>query len=82
MQMFREIREIESEELVIHVPKAFRKQKVEVIILPLNSQSQKNLGKNSKPQFSREIENFLKLGGSGVWEGNLDEMRETRNGIG
>ncbi len=82
MQMFREIREIESEELVIHVPKAFKRQKVEVIILPLNSQPLKKLAKNSQPQFSIGIENFLKLGGSGAWEGNLEEMRETRNGIG
>ena len=82
MQMFREIREIENEELVIHVPKAFRKKKVEVIILPLLSQPQKKPVKNSKPQFPRETENFLKLGGSGCWEGNLEEMRETRNGIG
>jgi len=84
--MFREIREIESEDLVIHVPKALWKQKVEVIILPLNSQpannqSAKKLDKISQPQISREIENFLKLGGSGAWEGNLEEMRETRNGI-
>jgi hypothetical protein len=24
----------------------------------------------------------LKLGGSGCWEGNLDEMRESRDGVG
>jgi len=72
--MIREVMEIESEELVIQIPKEFRERKVEVIILPLNRKTEK--------ECSEEIENFLSLGGSGCWEGNLDEMREGRNGIG
>ena len=34
MQMIREFREIDSDEIVIKVPRSFRKKKVEVIILP------------------------------------------------
>ncbi len=74
MEVIREVREIDSEELVIHVPKELRKRKVEVIISPLDKKTGKKL--------SKEIEYFLSLGGSGCWEGNLDEMRESRNGIG
>lgn len=32
-------------------------------------------------KLSGAAEKFLALGGSGCWEGNLDEMRESRNGI-
>ena len=74
MQMIREVMQIESEELVIQIPRELRKRKVEVIILPLNRKDEK--------AYSEEIENFMSLGGSGCWEGNLDEMREGRNGIG
>jgi len=69
MQMIREVRETLSEELVIHIPEAFRKRKVEVIILPLDGEAEKGT--------STKIEDFLSLGGSGCWEGNLDEMRES-----
>lgn len=79
MQVFREIIDIESEELVIQVPKNLRKKRVEVIILPINK---KTGNEETKKKFSKEIENFLNLGGSGSWEGNLDEMRESRDGIG
>lgn len=74
MQMIREVRETESGELVIHIPEEFRKRKVEVIIFPLDGEAEK--------EASTGIEDFLSLGGSGCWEGNLDEMRESRNGIG
>ncbi|HLP48368.1 MAG TPA: hypothetical protein VK469_20680 [Candidatus Kapabacteria bacterium] len=73
MQMFREVVKAGSEELVIHLPKEFRKKKVEVIVLPLNIKGEK--------KYSKEVKNFLNLGGSGSWEGNLNEMRESRNGI-
>jgi len=74
MQMFREVVRAESEDLVIHIPKEFRRKKIEVIVLPFNIKSGK--------RYSKEVENFLDLGGTGCWEGNLDEMREIRNGIG
>lgn len=74
MQVIREVREIDSEELIIQVPKELMKRKVEVIISPLDRDHQQ--------KFSKEIENFLSLGGSGCWQGNLEEMRESRNGIG
>ncbi|MCP5053070.1 MAG: hypothetical protein GY940_38240 [bacterium] len=74
MQIIREIREIDSEELVIRIPREFRKKTVEVIILPINNKSENKI--------SREAEDFLALGGSGCWEGNLSEMRESRDGIG
>ncbi|MGD2088309.1 MAG: hypothetical protein PVH61_19175 [Candidatus Aminicenantes bacterium] len=74
MEVFREIRQTDSDKLVIDVPEEFRDRKVEITIVPVNKK------KNKK--FSKEIENFLKLGGSGCWEGNLDEMRESRDGVG
>jgi len=37
-------------------------------------------GEESGEKYSKEIEDFLDLGGSGCWEGNLNEMRESRNG--
>ncbi len=81
MQMYREIRKIESDELVISIPKKFRKKRVEVIILPVKQKKGKTVLPPPKSKFSREIDDFLSLGGSGGWEGNLDEMRETRDGI-
>ena len=74
MEVFREIRETNSDKLIIDVPEEFRDKKVEITIVPVNK---KKTGK-----FSKETENFLKLGGSGCWEGNLDEMRESRDGVG
>jgi hypothetical protein len=74
MQVIREIKEINADKIVIDVPREFRKSKVEVIIVPVTRKRGK--------KFSKEIENFLKLGGSGCWEGDLDEMRERRDGIG
>lgn len=74
MEVFREIREIDSDKLVIDVPEEFRDRKVEITIVPMS--------KKKKEKFSKEIEKFLKLGGSGCWEGNLDEMRESRDGVG
>lgn len=74
MQVIREIKEIDSDKIVIDVPEEFRESKVEVIIAPVNEDAGK--------KFSKEVEDFLKLGGSGCWEGDLDEMREKRNGVG
>jgi hypothetical protein len=34
--------------------------------------------KTKNPDSQKQIEDFLSLGGSGCWEGNLDEMREGR----
>ena len=73
IRTIREVRQVESGELVIHVPKEFKNRKVEVIISPSEKESEK--------KFSKEIEDFLKLGGSGCWEGDLDEMRESRDGF-
>jgi hypothetical protein len=74
MQVIREIREVDSDRIIIDVPREYRKSKVEVIIAPL--------GKKSGKKLSKKVEDFLKLGGSGCWEGDLDKMRERRNGIG
>ena len=73
IRTIRGVRQVESGELVIHVPKEFKNRKVEVIISPSEKESEK--------KFSKEIEDFLKLGGSGCWEGDLDEMRESRDGF-
>ena len=74
MELIREIKETDSDKLVIDLPEEFRDRKVEITIVPVDK---KKTGK-----FSKEIKNFLELGGSGCWEGNLDEMRENRDGIG
>jgi hypothetical protein len=36
MEAIREIREIESDKLLIEIPERFRKRKVEIIVLPLD----------------------------------------------
>jgi hypothetical protein len=72
MEVIREIRKVNSDKVIIDVPAEYRDRDVEIIISPMTK----------KEIFSKEIENFLKLGGSGCWEGNLDKMRESRNGSG
>jgi len=70
MHAIREVRRIESGELVIHVPREFKNKKVEIIISPID--------KDKEKRFSKGIEDFLSLGGSGCWEGDLGEMRASR----
>ena len=74
MEILREVREVESHELVIQLPREYNKKKVEIIIQTIDN--------TEKQAFSKEVNDFLKLGGSGIWEGNLDEMRELRDGTG
>lgn len=81
MQAVREIMDIHSEQVLINVPREFKNRRVEVIILPLEDKTGDSPGE-SQEKLSKEAEDFLNLGGSGSWEGNLDEMREGRNGIG
>jgi len=85
MQAIRQIWDIESDKLIIDIPRQFRKQKVEVIILPFDRSNDQSTtidnDNTTKPELSRAAEEFLALGGAGCWEGNLDEMRESRNGL-
>ncbi len=88
MEAIRQVWDIESDKLTINIPKQFRRKKVEVIILPIEqSENKENMDHvdettdGDENQLSREAIEFLSLGGSGCWEGNLDEMREKRNGI-
>jgi hypothetical protein len=71
MKILREIREVESEELVIQLPGEFKKKKIEVIIRTIDN--------NEEYSFSEAVNDFLRLGGSGIWEGSLEEMRELRD---
>jgi len=81
MQAIREIYNVDSEQIVINLPEEFRKKKIEVILLPLEPDCKKP-NRASGPEFSTEAQEFLNLGGSGCWEGDLDQMREMRNGTG
>lgn len=42
MQMIREFREIDSDEIVIKIPRSFKEKRVEVIILPAEAPGKKN----------------------------------------
>jgi hypothetical protein len=41
MQMIREFKEINSDEIVIKIPRSFREKRVEVIVLPVESSDRK-----------------------------------------
>ena len=73
MHTIREVRRIESDELVIHVPREFKNKRVEIIISPIDKEKDK--------KFSKGIANFLSLGNSNYWESDLDEMRASRDNI-
>ena len=56
MEAFREIREIDSDKLLIDIPAKFRKRKVEIIILPIDEI------RNSQPgHFANFLKNPLKI---------------------
>ena len=49
MQAIREIREITSNKLTVHIPEEFECQKVEVLILPIESEDEKeNMAQQEK----------------------------------
>jgi hypothetical protein len=53
MQIYREIAEIETEELVVHVPEEFRHKKVEIIITSLNEKEEKVQNQNKESRFAK-----------------------------
>ncbi len=67
MEMFREIRRIESEKIVINVPKTFRKKQVEIIIFPLAKETEESAP--TAPDKQEEVE----AGGlCGIWQDERD----------
>ncbi|MGD2086773.1 MAG: hypothetical protein PVH61_11370 [Candidatus Aminicenantes bacterium] len=59
MEALREIREIDSDKLVIEIPESFRKRKVEIIVLPIDEIRATQSGRF--PHFLKnpiKIENF------------------------
>lgn len=56
MQAIREIREIDSDSVVIKIPEEFRKRKVEIIVLPIDDTITEK-----RKRFSRFLKNPIKI---------------------
>ena len=62
MELIREIRDLDSDNIVIKVPDAFRHRKVEILVFPLE-----NLEEESREE-NRENEAITSSGLCGIWE--------------
>lgn len=67
MEAIREIRSIDSDEIVIKLPEGFKKRLVEIIVLPVDESSEK------KQRFSGFLNNPIRI------EGFKLPSREERN---
>ena len=56
MEAIREIREIDSDKLIIEIPARFRKRKVEIIVLPIDEIRTVQAGR-----FSHFLKNPIKI---------------------
>jgi hypothetical protein len=56
MEALREVREIDSDKLVIEIPESFRKRKVEIIVLPIDE-----IPATQSRRFSHFLKNPIKI---------------------
>jgi hypothetical protein len=63
MEIIREIREIDSDTITITIPKAFRKKKVEILVLPLEISEKEEID----PKGKKEAE-LNASGLCGIWQ--------------
>lgn len=66
MELIREIRNIDSDKIIIEVPKDFRKRRVEILVLPLEESEEETCAEDS------ENENLTASGLCGIWEDERD----------
>ncbi len=73
MELIREIRQIDSEQIVINIPKTFRKRQVEIIVFPLEQEA-----KGHPDTGGEENETQESSGLCGIWkdERSADEIVE------
>ena len=82
MELIREIRNIDSDKIIIEVPKDFRKRRVEILVLPLEESEEETCVEESKN------ENFTASGLCGIWEDErdaeeiIDDIYSHRTGFG
>ena len=63
MELFREIRDLESDSLIINIPKEFRKKRVEILVFPLEKSEIKEI-----PSEDSETEELAASGLCGLWQ--------------
>lgn len=63
MELIREIRDIESDKIIINIPKELRKRRVEILVLPLEK-----LKKKKTDSEEQEKEEFGASGLCGLWQ--------------
>ena len=83
MELIREIREIDSDKIIITVPKEFRKRRVEILVLPLEEEKKKKTGSED-----HEKEEFGASGLCGLWQDErspeeiVNDIYSNRTGFG
>ncbi|MCK5055015.1 MAG: hypothetical protein KAT34_00050 [Candidatus Aminicenantes bacterium] len=58
MEFIREIRRVEADTITINLPREYRDQEVEVIVLPLKRKSKKKASRPTYPEQTRLIGHF------------------------
>lgn len=78
MKVIREIREINSDEIIIKVPKEFKRKKVEIILLPIEELEDEEIF--SKGDKKKGTKGKVKKRGAGKlnqnWAGSLKEFKQ------
>ena len=81
MELIREVRDIDSDKIIINVPKEFRKRRVEILVLPLEELKKKKIG-------SEDHEKFGASGLCGLWQDErspeeiVNDIYSNRTGFG
>lgn len=63
MEVIREIRDLDSDKIIIKIPKEFKKKRVEILVLPFETTEENEL--NSKKSEKQEL---TSSGLCGLWE--------------
>ncbi len=84
MELIREIRDIDSDKIIIKVPKEFRKKRVEILVLPLDkSEKEETLSEDLEKE-----ELTTESGLCGIWQDErtseeiIDDIYSHRTGFG
>jgi len=83
MEVIREIRDLDSDKIIIKIPKEFKKKRVEILVLPFEKTEEKKL--NSKESEKQEL---ASSGLCGLWEDErspdeiIDDIYSHRTGFG
>ena len=81
MEIIREIRDIDSDKITIKVPKEFRKKRVEILVLPIETSEKEET-------VSEDLQELNASGLCGLWEDErsseeiIDDIYSHRTGFG